>query len=73
LIGWFVNDTFVTREEIDGLMAGLLYVDAPPAGPTRLTEWMRANAGTLGRNYASELRRRRDRHVSYFPAVKPVE
>jgi NADH dehydrogenase len=59
VIGWFVGDIFITREEIKGLMDGLLYVDAPAAGSTRLTEWMRANAETLGRNYASELGRRR--------------
>ena len=58
MIGWFVGDIFITREEIRGLMEGLLYVDAPPAGNTRLTEWIRANAETLGRSYASELGRR---------------
>jgi len=61
IIGWFVEDTFITREEIKGLMAGLLYVDAPPAGNTRLTDWMRAHAETLGRKYASELGRRQKR------------
>jgi uncharacterized protein YbjT (DUF2867 family) len=66
IIGWFVHDTFVTREEIRGLMDGLLYVDAPPAGRTRLSEWMRANAETLGRRYASELARRQDRQSPYF-------
>jgi len=49
-------------------MDGLLYVDTPPAGETRLTSWMRANAGTLGRIYASELARRLDRASAYFPA-----
>ena len=61
VIGWFVRDIFITREEIKGLMDGLLHVDGPPAGTTSLTDWMRANAGTLGRNYASELGRRRER------------
>ena len=58
VIGCFVGDVFITREEIKGLMEGLLYVDAPPAGDTRLTDWMQANAGTLGRKYASEVGRR---------------
>ena len=66
VIGWLVRDTFITREEIIGLMDGLLCVDAPPTGKTRLTDWMRANADTLGRNYASELSRRQDRHSSYL-------
>lgn len=60
VIGWFVRDVFITREEIKGLMEGLLCVDAPPAGQTRLTDWMRTNAKTLGRNYASELGRRKE-------------
>jgi uncharacterized protein YbjT (DUF2867 family) len=68
VIGWFVGDTFITREEIKGLMDGLLCVDKPAAGKTRLTDWMRANAGTLGRSYASELARRQDRNSPYFPA-----
>ena len=68
VIGWFVRDTFITREEIKGLMDGLLCVDTPPTGKTRLTDWMRANADSLGRNYASELARRQDRKLPYFPA-----
>jgi NADH dehydrogenase len=67
VIGWFVRDTFITREEIKGLMDGLLCVDTPPTGKTRLTDWMRANADTLGQNYASELARRQDRKSPYFP------
>ncbi len=66
LIGWFVRDTFVTREEIRGLMDGLLYVDTPPTGKTRLTDWMQANASALGRHYASELARRQDRQSPYL-------
>jgi len=68
VIGWFVRDTFVTREEITGLMDGLLCVDTPPTGTTRLTAWMQANAQSLGRNYASELARRQDRQAPYFSA-----
>ncbi len=65
VIGWFMRDRFITREEIKGLMDGLLCVDAPPAGQTRLSDWVQANATTLGRTYASELARRRDRESSY--------
>jgi NADH dehydrogenase len=61
LAGWYLDDVVVTREEIKGLMAGLLYVEASPAGRTKLTGWARANADILGMNYASELARRRDR------------
>jgi NADH dehydrogenase len=61
IIGKCVNDVFVTREEIAGLMADLLYAESPPAGPTRLSDWAAAHAAGLGRRYASELARRRDR------------
>ena len=65
LVGRLVRDVVVTREEIEGLMADLLYVDAPPAGQTRLTDWARRHADTLGRKYTSELARRRDRRSAY--------
>ncbi|MGC8781375.1 MAG: epimerase, partial [Anaerolineae bacterium] len=59
LVGALMGDVTITREEIAGLMANLLYVDAPPAGTTRLTDWLAAHADTVGRRYASELARRR--------------
>ena len=61
VVGKLVGDVIITRDEIKGLMAGLLCVDAPPAGKTALTAWVKANAETLGRTYASELARRKDR------------
>ena len=65
LIGVAVGDVFITRDEIQGLMAGLLAVDAPPAGKTRLTDWVRVHSDSLGRRYASELARRTDRIGRY--------
>jgi len=64
-IGAFTGDVMITREEIAGLMAGLLCVDTPPTGTTRLTDWITKHAGTLGRRYTSELARRRDRSAGY--------
>ncbi len=61
MIGRVVGDVVVTKEEIEGLMAGLLYVDSPPAGTTRLSEWAKENSSSLGRRYTSELSRRRSR------------
>jgi uncharacterized protein YbjT (DUF2867 family) len=58
-IGRMVGDVVVTRDEIAGLMANLLYVDAPPAGATKLTAWAAEHADQLGRSYTSELSRRR--------------
>jgi NADH dehydrogenase len=61
-----VRDVFITREEIRGLMSGLLDVDGPAGGTIRLSEWCRANAATLGRQYASELARRKNRAIPYL-------
>lgn len=58
LVGKVVGDVLITRDEIDGLMKDLLYVDAKPAGSIRLTDWARKHADTLGRSYANELARR---------------
>ena len=69
LVGKIVGDVFVTREEIKGLMADLLYVDAPPAGETNLSEWVACHASSLGVRYANELARRRDRQRAYLPAT----
>ena len=65
VVGKLVGDVIITRDEIKGLMAGLLCVDAPPVGKTALTQWVKANADTLGRKYASELARRKDRTAAY--------
>ncbi len=64
MLGKLLGDVVVTRDEIKGLMRDLLYVDAPPAGETRLTEWAAQHRDTLGRRYASELARRRSAGVS---------
>jgi len=65
MMGRLVGDVMLTREEIEGLMQGLLYVNAPPTGQTRLTDWVRRHADTLGLRYTSELARRRDRTSRY--------
>ncbi|NOZ50353.1 MAG: NAD(P)H-binding protein [Chloroflexi bacterium] len=57
-IGKLMGDVFITRAEIAGLMAELLYVEAPPAAETRLSDWVQQHAGTLGHRYSSELARR---------------
>jgi uncharacterized protein YbjT (DUF2867 family) len=65
LIGKLVHDVIITRDEITGLMQDLLYTPSPPTGTTRLTDWVNAHASTLGVRYASELKRRLDRSISY--------
>lgn len=65
IIGKLVDDIIVTRDEIAGLMAGMLAVNAPPAGQTRLTDWLGQHAETVGKRYTSEMARRKDRLSSY--------
>ena len=55
----------LSRDEIEGLMAGNLAVDTPPVGITRLTSWIQAHADSLGQKYTSELARRKDRVSVY--------
>ena len=64
-LGLLVGDVILTREEVDGLMWGLLCTDSPPAGTTKLTDWACEHAEALGRQYAGELVRRRDRKMGY--------
>jgi NADH dehydrogenase len=65
VLGKMVGDVMITRDEVDGLMADLLVTSSPPAGTTRLTDWARQHANTLGRHYASELARRKNRQKAY--------
>ncbi len=65
LLGSLVGDVVITKDEIEGLMADLLHVDAPSAGHTVLTDWTRSHADALGRSYTSELARRKDRVSAY--------
>ena len=57
LVGLFVHDVILTRDEVAGLMANLLISSEPPRGQTRLSEWIEQNANHLGAQYASELKR----------------
>ena len=60
MAGLLVRDVVLTRDEIDGLMAGHLVSADPPTASTRFTEWLEAEGATLGRRYASELGRLND-------------
>lgn len=57
VLGRLVRDVVLTRDEIAGLMANLLVTSSEPAGSTRLSVWLAANAAEVGRRYASELAR----------------
>jgi uncharacterized protein YbjT (DUF2867 family) len=65
VLGWLVGDVITTPDEVKGLMHERLYVDSPPLGRTKLSDWVRAFQGRLGRRYTSEMRRRVDRVSRY--------
>jgi len=57
LVGRFVRDVILTREEYAGLMDGLLAPEGPPTGRTLLTSWLKENGRSLGLSYSSEVQR----------------
>ena len=57
LVGLLLRDVVLSRDEVDGLMAGLLTSGAAPTGTTRLSDWLREHADGLGRRYVSDLGR----------------
>ena len=63
VVGYFVRDVVLTKEEIAGLAANLLVSAEAPLATTRFSEWLEANGGNLGVDYASEL----DRHYRLRP------
>jgi uncharacterized protein YbjT (DUF2867 family) len=57
LLSLFIGDVLLTKEEVQGLMAGLLVSPDPPRGWTSLSSWLEANHATVGAKYASEIAR----------------
>ena len=57
VISLMVGDVVLTKDEVDGLMAGLLVSGEPARGKTHLAGWLSANKRTVGLEYASELKR----------------
>jgi NADH dehydrogenase len=53
----FARDVILTPEEVDGLMANVLISKDPPLGRTAFKDWLEANKSTVGKKYASEIRR----------------
>jgi hypothetical protein len=47
VVGWFVNDVVITREEIRGLMEERLYGNSSPLGTKKLSDWVHANGRQL--------------------------
>ncbi|HLW96422.1 MAG TPA: NAD-dependent epimerase/dehydratase family protein, partial [Solirubrobacteraceae bacterium] len=59
-LGAIVHDVVLTRDEIAGLMQGLLVSNEPPRGTIAFSEWLREHRASVGRSYANEL----DRHFA---------
>lgn len=59
------NDVVITRQEIEGLMRGLLDSSAPSAGETKLSTYIEGQKETLGIRYANEIKRRSNRRMAY--------
>jgi uncharacterized protein YbjT (DUF2867 family) len=57
-LGLILRDVLLTGDEFRAMSDGLADTDGPATGSTALSEWVRANADTLGRSYANEI----DRH-----------
>ena len=57
LFGLLLRDVALTRDEVDGLTAGLLTSHAAPDGTTRLIERLSKNVEALGCRYVPEVRR----------------
>jgi NADH dehydrogenase len=52
-----LRDVVLTRDELDGMMHGLVTTNGPATGSVVLSEWVMQHAETLGTRYASELGR----------------
>lgn len=59
LAGLLVREVILSREELDGLMSGLLLSHEAPLGTQSVLGWLSEHGPELGRTYASEL----ERHV----------
>lgn len=57
VIGLLVRDVVLTKDELAGLMEGLLSSSQPPNGATRFSAWLEENRETIGSAYSSELGR----------------
>jgi uncharacterized protein YbjT (DUF2867 family) len=60
LLGLWLRDVLLSREEYLGMAAGLADTDGPATGPTALSAWLADHGEGLGRHYANEL----DRHFA---------
>ncbi|MBI5633685.1 MAG: NAD(P)H-binding protein [Nitrospirae bacterium] len=65
IIGKLLGDVAITYDEIEGLMADLLYTESAPVGECKLSDWAKEHSATIGLRYSNELARRNNRLKSY--------
>jgi len=57
MIGFFVKDVVLTKDELRGLMANKLTSNQDPNGKTLFSDWLHNNKHSIGVGYTSELNR----------------
>lgn len=57
VLGFWLKDVVLTRDEVEGLRANLLVSEKEPTGVTHLADWLAENADWVGKQYASEIAR----------------
>ena len=57
IIGWFVKDVVLTKDELRGLMANKLTSTQSPNGKIKFSAWLHENKSQIGSQYTSELNR----------------
>jgi NADH dehydrogenase len=57
LVGLFLRDVVLTRDELRGLMDEMLTSKQPPNGTTRFSDWLLAHSQEVGAGYTSEMAR----------------
>ncbi len=63
ILGLFLHDVILTRDELKGLMDELLTSRQLPNATTRFSDWLEENRSTVGSRYSSEI----DRHFRWSP------
>lgn len=57
ILGVFLRDVLLTRNELKGLMDEMLTSEQVPNGATKFSEWLENNKSTVGNAYSSEVGR----------------
>jgi hypothetical protein len=68
ILGLFLRDVLLTRNELKGLMDELLTSRQLPNAPTRFSDWLEKNKSTVGGCYSSEVAR----HFRWSASAKAI-